>query len=293
MHEVAVQLRPAAQPRVARHRDALVDLVLGARDDRIRVVPALAQHVRGDPDHRVVAARLGADRGPAEQRGSEREPVRVVLAPGHARAQLPARVRVLALGVHRRALERLDLERDAKRLEALLEQGCLVRVRVRLVDHRQDVLARAVVADPVAVGVVLRLRHGLLGGRDVPATVRRGVGVVVGQLVALEAVHHDVPCELAEQRAAAELPEAFLVQRVVQGDPNVLVVERRRREVHLDVPNGIRGIRVDLVLELGIARVLPDLLGRRHAVEHHGRSIGGMTSRGLLDEGLFPADARI
>ena len=55
---------------------------------------------------------------------------------------------VPALRVHRRPLERLDVERDPERLQVLLDQGRLVRVRVGLVRDRQDVVALRRVADP-------------------------------------------------------------------------------------------------------------------------------------------------
>ena len=44
--------------------------------------------------------------------------------------------------------------------------------------------------------------HRRLGGGQVPLSVGRRVGVVVLELVALEAVHHDVARELTEQRSA-------------------------------------------------------------------------------------------
>lgn len=63
--------------------------------------------------------------------------------------------------------------------------------------------------------------------------------------------------------------EPLLVEGVVQRDPHVRVVERRVREVHLDVADRVRRVRVDLILQLGIAGVLADLRRGRHAVVDH------------------------
>ena len=127
----------------------------------------------------------------------------------------------------------------------------------------------------------------VLGLLDVAASVGRRVRVVVLEQVVLQAVHHDVAGDLSEDRAAAELQEALLVQGPVERLADVDVVERRVRQVHLQEPDGVRRIGVDPILEVGVGRVLLDLVRGRDRVQAEVHVAGVDLQRDVLGR---PAD---
>ncbi len=244
------------------------------RRDVRHAVAVLAQQVGARPEQRVVAA-AREDRRRAEQRVGERVPVREVLAPGRSETDRNLGAGVVALGVHRRALEGLHVEGETERLHVLLDQRRLVRVRIGLVGDGQDVGTLRCVTDPVPVPVVLRLGHLRLRRRDVPGGVRRGVRVVVGQQVVLERVDHDVAGDLTHGLTAAERPHARLIQGEVDRLADVDVVERWCRHVERDVPDGVRRVDVQQRLQRGVGRVLAQDLRRDDAV-HDAVQLAGL-----------------